>query len=491
MEGAFTGESKRTSKAMSGERLDEMISSLSLQANNGKVQLVEGEGKGEETFVEEHRENNAFILSLRQSPAPLAMEASGTAPGTGFLHNLTTVQREKLFQLWGMIFKYLGQPYDSEPSRKRKEVSMAMLRQTQLEAYQNERVSEQETDALDANPLTMELFAQFGTDDPDRILLRFLRARKWLVPDAFNMLTDALKWRHSINLRQLMLEGERRIKLELLEGGKNYFWREDRRGGLVCYIRSRLHDRNAQTLQESIDFTVYTVEVGRRLRSNDEQLVTVVFDLKDAPLASLDIGTMQFMVQALQSFYPEILGKCLVMDAPWIFNGFWKLVKPLLDPVVAAKIEFIKQEDLIKYMEEEAIPLEYGGDSRFEFKYVLPNLDDYPRTPNEPISELLLARMEVLKSRFIESSREIYSLVTRVEDPVELETLLVPLRERRDEIKTQLQSCYKEMDGLVLPRNFYHRIGVLDDDGGINWDNYKQPPPPLDMRASAPPTLGK
>jgi hypothetical protein len=368
---------------------------------------------------------------------------------------------------------------------------MAMLRQTQLEAYQNERVSEQETDALDANPLTMELFAQFGTDDPDRILLRFLRARKWLVPDAFNMLTDALKWRHSINLRQLMLEGERRIKLELLEGGKNYFWREDRRGGLVCYIRSRLHDRNAQTLQESIDFTVYTVEVGRRLRSNDEQLVTVVFDLKDAPLASLDIGTMQFMVQALQSFYPEILGKCLVMDAPWIFNGFWKLVKPLLDPVVAAKIEFIKQEDLIKYMEEEAIPLEYGGDSRFEFKYVLPNLDDYPRTPNEPISELLLARMEVLKSRFIESSREIYSLVTRVEDPVELETLLVPLRERRDEIKTQLQSCYKEMDGLVLPRNFYHRIGVLDDDGGINWDNYKQPPPPLDMRASAPPTLGK
>ena len=85
--------------------------------------------------------------------------------------------------------------------------------------------TEAESTAFEANPSTDELFYQCSTDDPDRTLLRFLRARKWIVVDAFNMLTDSLKWRSTVGLRKLMAEGERRIKTGLLEGGKNYFGR--------------------------------------------------------------------------------------------------------------------------------------------------------------------------------------------------------------------------------------------------------------------------
>ena len=39
--------------------------------------------------------------------------------------------------------------------------------------------------------------------------------------------------------------------------------------------------------------------------------------------------------------YPERLGAYLVIDAPYIFEGLWKLVKPWLDPVTVEKIMFI------------------------------------------------------------------------------------------------------------------------------------------------------
>ena len=257
----------------------------------------------------------------------------------------------------------------------------------------------------------------------------------------------------------------------------------------MCYVRSRLHDKSAQTLQESIDFTIYTVEWGRRLRGDDEQLVSVLFDMRDAPFASLDIAILQFMVQALQSFYPEILGQCLVKDAPWIFSGFWKLVRPLLDPVVARKIVFLKQEELPQHIQKEDIPAEYGGDDAFFFRYIHPDPADFSRVPpNEEASQGIIRRIEVLKARFVEATREMYLLIARVADPTELEKLLMSVRERRDEVKKQLCQIYHQLDCLVLPRTYYHRVGILDEENNVNWSRYSLPIAP-DVRMSAPPIL--
>lgn len=39
--------------------------------------------------------------------------------------------------------------------------------------------------------------------------------------------------------------------------------------------------------------------------------------------------------------YPERLGAYVVIDAPFIFEGLWRLVKPWLDPVTVQKIVFV------------------------------------------------------------------------------------------------------------------------------------------------------
>lgn len=480
-------------------RIEELTAALSIEDNNMSRKAISIE---EYALSIDHMRysctsieslsGEGSLVKLRGTPASRSTEALVTKPDTGLLHNMTAEQREKLFHLWEMIFDYLASPFDVAPSKKQKEAAIERLEDCAVRAFERTEttVTEDESTAMESNPLTMELFSQCSTDDPDRTILRFLRARKWVVTDAFNMLTDALKWRLSSDLRSLMAEGEKKIKLSLLEGGKNFFWKEDKEGRLICYIRSRLHDKGAQTLQESIDFTILTVELGRRLRSNEDQLVTVIFDLRDAPFSSLDVPMMQFMVQALQSFYPEILGKCLIMEAPWIFSGFWKLVRPLLDPMVAAKIDFIKLSDLPNYVDIERIPEEYGGKDIFKYNYTLPNVSDYPRPASESEAQLLLTRLEVLKTRFIESTREIHSFIARVESAEELEKLLVSHRERRDEIKRQMQLCFGQLDGRVLPKSHYHRIGVLDDEWHVDWDGYIGVPPPLpECRMSAPPVL--
>lgn len=35
---------------------------------------------------------------------------------------------------------------------------------------------------------------------------------------------------------------------------------------------------------------------------------------------------------------PESLNVMLIHNAPWVFQGIWKLLAPMLDPVVRAKI---------------------------------------------------------------------------------------------------------------------------------------------------------
>jgi hypothetical protein len=46
-----------------------------------------------------------------------------------------------------------------------------------------------------------ELFYLFGQDNPDVILLRWLRTRKWQISSAVQLMMDTLKWRYEYRKR--------------------------------------------------------------------------------------------------------------------------------------------------------------------------------------------------------------------------------------------------------------------------------------------------
>jgi hypothetical protein len=202
----------------------------------------------------------------------------------------------------------------------------------------------------------------------DAIILRFLRARKFDVDQSYDMLYNMLKFRLEFQqigvdcLNPAMCENE-------LKTGKSYYHGHDKEGRPVCYIRARLHDPSQSDVLENQRFTVLMMEYGKSLLRPPGETVTIVFDMNKATLKNIDIKSVQFMVNTLTSYYPESLGKVLIVNYTWIVNGAWKIIRPWLDPVTAAKVLFIKPEELMNYIDADNLPKEYGGKDTFEYNY--------------------------------------------------------------------------------------------------------------------------
>ena len=121
-------------------------------------------------------------------------------------------------------------------------------------------------------------------DNPDGLLLRFLRARKWDVQNALVMLIAAMHWRtqemhvdddiirkgeagslddcRSLNAA-VKKEGE--DFLAQMRLGKSFLHGTDREGRPMCFVRVRLHKQGEQTETSVERFTVYTIETARYL----------------------------------------------------------------------------------------------------------------------------------------------------------------------------------------------------------------------------------
>ena len=123
-------------------------------------------------------------------------------------------------------------------------------------------------------------------DDPDGLLLRFLRARKWNVHDALIMLISTLHWR--MQGMQVDEDIVRRGEGGALEDsvssntptkkeghdfltqmrlGKSFLHGTDKEGRPITFVRVRLHKQGEQSEACLEKFTVFTIETARLLLS--------------------------------------------------------------------------------------------------------------------------------------------------------------------------------------------------------------------------------
>jgi len=88
---------------------------------------------------------------------------------------------------------------------------------------------------------------------------------------------------------------------------------------------------------------------------------TLIFDMQGFLMANMDFPLVKFLAETLQNHYPEVLHNVCVIDAPWIFQTCWSIIKGWLDPVVASKIQFMNRDQLITLLDAELIPIMNGG----------------------------------------------------------------------------------------------------------------------------------
>lgn len=386
-------------------------------------------------------------------------------------------QCTKLYKLWNMVCEYLSYPYQgpcSAPDASK--ICRASLQR--IEMGQENVVDRPFTpETIRENRLAMGLFRQLLVEDLDALLVRFLRARKWDVVAAFLMLIRCWVWRDDRSVDGLMYDGQGRVKRDLLEGGEVFLWKQDLQGRLVCYLRGRLHNKNAHTNEESMLYLLHTLETSRLLCASGQQTVSIVVDLAGAGLAAFDPSFIVLVVKCLQAYYPEILGKCLIVNAPWIFSNVWNAIKIIMDPNITSKVFFIKAGQLHEHIDPANIPTDFQGNDPFEFRYIVPCElpEEHRACPPEPLSLLDAER------RFMETTRAVCTvLVCEARDGPGAQSPNHLWRTKqimieRDRLKEQLRDQYYPLKRRALLSSPYHRIGVLDDQGRVDWDACKQP----------------
>lgn len=181
---------------------------------------------------------------------------------------------------------------------------------------------------------------------------------------------------------------------------------------------------------------------------------------------------MQFMIQCFQNYYPESLGKCLVVNPPWIFSGFYRMIRPLLDPVVAAKVEMISPgPEMFKFVEPDNLLEPFGGLSKYQYRYV-PAEEGQACIRTMTSEEMLVAedQIEDFHAKLVDITIAINGLlINGAADVDESDPSLNALLELRDGYKASLRALWAMVDASIIPTSHYHRIGVLGQDSQVSW----------------------
>ena len=67
-------------------------------------------------------------------------------------------------------------------------------------------------------------------------------------------------------------------------------------------------------------YVIYMIEIGRTLMPQGTETFTIVFYMSNFSLSCIDMPGIQFVVSCLSNYYPESLGCCLIVNAPFIFH---------------------------------------------------------------------------------------------------------------------------------------------------------------------------
>ena len=174
---------------------------------------------------------------------------------------------------------------------------------------------------------------------------RYLNARKGDVAAAKKMLEETLTFRKEFGLGEIFSAPWLKTLEKETFTGKTYCRGYDREGRSILYMKPRYentheHDGNLKNLVYNLERCVASMKKANGSESK-EKLVLLIDFAGYSTLNSPPMKTSRATLSILQNHYPERLHAAYCIRAPWLFNAFFKLISPFIDPVTAKKINFL------------------------------------------------------------------------------------------------------------------------------------------------------
>ncbi|KAJ3709109.1 hypothetical protein LUZ61_012814 [Rhynchospora tenuis] len=196
----------------------------------------------------------------------------------------------------------------------------------------------------------------------DKALRRFLRARDHDIDKASAMFLKYLKWRRSAMPNGYIFDEE--VKNELAQD-KLYMQGFDKTGRPLLVLYGGRHYYSKREMNEFKRYVTYCLEkICARMPEGHEKFMCIG-DLKGWGYSNCDIRAYLAGLDILQNYYPERLGKVVLINVPSIFMKAWKIVYPFIDKHTREKIVFVDDKDLktalLNDIDESQLPDVYGG----------------------------------------------------------------------------------------------------------------------------------
>lgn len=212
----------------------------------------------------------------------------------------------------------------------------------------------------------------------DHYVLRFLRARKFSIPATHKMFVDCENWRKELGVDALIdtfvFEEE-----EAVRGCYPRYYHNIDKAGRPIYIEHvgvidiktlfKVTDEERMTKQHVLSYEKLIRDrmpaCSKRAECHIEQCCTIL-DLKGVSLRQFAnaFGFIKRTSAIAQNYYPEMMGKMYVINAPMMFTSVWGMIKPLLDEVTVKKIVILGsnyQSTLLQDIDAANLPKSIGG----------------------------------------------------------------------------------------------------------------------------------
>eukprot|EP00344_Euplotes_crassus_P004294 CAMPEP_0196998340 /NCGR_PEP_ID=MMETSP1380-20130617/3755_1 /TAXON_ID=5936 /ORGANISM="Euplotes crassus, Strain CT5" /LENGTH=277 /DNA_ID=CAMNT_0042414881 /DNA_START=1 /DNA_END=834 /DNA_ORIENTATION=- len=223
---------------------------------------------------------------------------------------------------------------------------------------------------------------QLTTSDryTDHYLLRFCRARSFKVKEVKKMFEEFIKWREENEVEYAFLRYDLSNIPKVREIHQAGYHGTDREGR-PFYIDRPCTAHPIEDLLKIADIA----ELSRNYIRDYEFLIHVKMPACsaaagkkiDSILSVIDVkgismgmfkqksrDTLNIPVGITQNYYPEIMHKMIIINAPLVFKAIWAVVKTFLAKETLAKIQIIGtkyQDKLFECVDPDNVPAAIGG----------------------------------------------------------------------------------------------------------------------------------
>ncbi|GAA6055475.1 hypothetical protein JCM3770_002846 [Rhodotorula araucariae] len=193
--------------------------------------------------------------------------------------------------------------------------------------------------------------------------LRCFRAVKWDYAAALRRAEETAVWRREYGVEEMK---EADVWPEG-ETGKELVFGFDVNCRPVLYMHP--YRQNTEVGPRQIAFVVWclerTIDLAPPTDPATEMLCLCIdfgANLKDAKGQPTTLGQARKVLEILQTYYCERLGKAVCVNIPQIFFAFYKLVSPFVDPITKEKIRFLDKADATALIPPQQLQKIFGGD---------------------------------------------------------------------------------------------------------------------------------